>query len=71
LSGLFWKKEWCGIEEVKRQGKVLGDGSNKPFTEQERKLVEILRQLDYGEVRIIVKAGVPVHIEEIKKSIKL
>lgn len=41
------------------------------ITEKERKLFEILRKLEYGEVRIIVKDGVPVHIEEIKKSIKL
>jgi len=56
---------------VKRQDKAFGHGANRPFTAQEQKLVEILRQLDYGEMRIVVKAGVPVHIEEIKKSIKL
>ena len=41
------------------------------LTEKEQKLFEILRKLDYGEIRIIVKDGTPVHIEEIKKSIKL
>jgi len=41
------------------------------LTEQEQKVFEILRGLDYGEMRIVVKAGVPVHVEEIKKSIKL
>ena len=41
------------------------------LTKQEQKLFEILRKLDYGEVRIIVKEGAPVHVEEIKKSIKL
>ena len=46
-------------------------GAEGLFTEQEKKVVEILRGLDYGEVRIAVKSGVPVHIEEIKKSIKL
>jgi hypothetical protein len=45
--------------------------AKKPLTEQEQKLIRILRKLDYGEVRIVVKAGAPVHIEEIKKSIKL
>jgi len=41
-----------------------------PLTEQERKLIEILRKIDYGEVRIVVKESVIVQIEE-KKSIKL
>ena len=41
------------------------------ITEKEQKLLTILRNVDYGEVVIIVKAGTPVHIEEIKKSIKL
>ncbi|MCL2421107.1 MAG: hypothetical protein FWD03_04550 [Defluviitaleaceae bacterium] len=30
-----------------------------------------MRGLDYGELRIVVKSGIPVHVEEIKKSIKL
>ena len=41
------------------------------FTEQERRLIEVLRDLDYGELRIVVRNGTPVHAEEIKKSIKL
>ena len=41
------------------------------LTEQEQKILQIMRTLDYGEVRIVVKAGIPVHVEEIKKSIKL
>ena len=41
------------------------------LTEQEQKVFEILRGLDYGEMRIVVKGGIPVHVEEIKKSIKL
>ena len=47
------------------------DAFMAPLTEQEQKIVQIMRDLDYGEVRIVVKAGVPVHVEEIKKSIKL
>jgi len=38
---------------------------------QEKKLIEILRQLEYGELRITVKSGTPVHVEEVRKSIKL
>jgi len=52
----------AAIEKVKKQDCI---------TEQEQKLLELVRNLDYGEMRIIVKEGAPVHIEEIKKSIKL
>jgi len=40
------------------------------ITEQENKLLEILRRIDYGEMRIVVKGSEVVQIEE-KKSIKL
>jgi hypothetical protein len=59
------------IEQIKKPDGSASDAVKKPLTEQEKKLIRILRRLDYGEVRIVVKAGVPVHIEEIKKSIKL
>ena len=39
-------------------------------TEQEHKVLEVLRQIDYGEMRIVVKDSEIVQIEE-KKSIKL
>jgi len=41
------------------------------LTEKEAKVLEVLRDLDYGELVVTVKGGIPVHIEEIKKSIKL
>ena len=41
------------------------------LTEQERKLIEIIRNLEFGEVRIVVNDKKPTRIEEIKKSIKL
>jgi hypothetical protein len=56
---------------MNRQDGNTSAAAKKPLTEQEKKLIRILRRLDYGEVRIVVKAGAPVHIEEIKKSIKL
>jgi hypothetical protein len=42
-----------------------------PISEKEQKLLTVLRDVNYGEVVVIVKNGSPVHIEEIKKSIKL
>lgn len=40
-------------------------------TEKEMKLLEIIRSIEYGEIRIVVQDGKPIRIEEIKKSIKL
>ena len=45
--------------------------SNKKKSEKEEKLLSILRKVEYGEVRIIVQDGIPIRIEELKKSIKL
>ena len=40
-------------------------------SEKELALLSLLRELRYGEVRVIVQAGVPVRAEEIRKSIQL
>lgn len=40
-------------------------------TEKERHLIEMMRELGFGEVRIFVADGQPVRAEEIKKSVKL
>ena len=39
-------------------------------TEKEKRLIEMIRELGYGEVRIFVADGQPVRAEEIKKSVK-
>lgn len=41
------------------------------LTEKEVRLMEIIRKLDFGEVRIVIQDGVPTRLEEIKRSIKL
>lgn len=41
------------------------------LTETERKILTILRSVQFGEVRIIITDNKPVRIEEIKRSIKL
>ena len=46
----------------------------EPFyikNEPEKKLLEHIRELTYGEIKIIVQDGKPIRIEEIRKSIKL
>ena len=39
-------------------------------TEKEEKLLQLIRQLKFGEIHIYVADGQPVRAEEIKKSIK-
>ena len=39
-------------------------------TEKELRLIALIRELGYGEVRIFVADGQPVRAEEIKKSVK-
>ena len=41
------------------------------LTSQEAALIEIIRGLDFGEVRVVITDGKPIRVEEIKKSIKL
>ena len=41
------------------------------LTEKEARLIEIIRKLDFGEVRVVIQDGVPTRLEEIKRSIKL
>lgn len=44
---------------------------NENLTEKEKNLIRILREMDYGEVKIFVQDKQPVRIEEVRKSIKL
>lgn len=44
---------------------------NELLTEKEKRLIEILREIKYGEIVILVQDRQPVRIEEVKKSIKL
>ena len=38
---------------------------------QEWQLIQMIRTLDYGQLTITVKAGKPIHVEEVRKSIPL
>jgi hypothetical protein len=59
------------IEWAKKRDVSTSNAVKLSLTIQEQRLIEILRELHYGEVRILVKDSAPVHVEEIKKSIKL
>ena len=39
-------------------------------TEKEEKLLLLIRELGFGEIRIYVADGQPVRAEEVKKSVK-
>ena len=41
------------------------------LSEKERKLIECLRKIAYGEVTIFMQDGQPVRIEQMKESVKL
>ena len=41
------------------------------LTKAEEKLIEHVREMDYGEIRIMIKDKHPIRIEEIRRSIQL
>jgi hypothetical protein len=51
---------------------VMEEGKKEmELTSQEKKLIDVIRKVQYGEVKIIINDGKPIRIEEVKKSIKL
>ena len=44
---------------------------NMVLTKAERQLIELIRSLDYGEVRVMIKDSKPIRVEEIRRSIQL
>lgn len=45
--------------------------SNIVLTKAEKQLIQVIRSLDYGEVRVMIKDKHPIRVEEIRKSIQL
>ena len=48
----------------------MGEKDQSKNTEKEEKLLQLIRELKFGEVHIYVADGQPVRAEEIKKSVK-
>ena len=44
---------------------------NMVLTKAEKQLIEVIRSLDYGEVRVMIKDSKPIRVEEIRRSIQL
>ena len=41
------------------------------LNEKEEKLLKIIKEVEFGEIKVIVQDGLPIRVEELKKSIKL
>jgi len=41
------------------------------ITDKERKLIELIRNTEFGEINIIVQNNEPIRVQELKRSIKL
>lgn len=39
--------------------------------DKEKKLIKIIREIGFGEIKVIINEGKPIRIEELKKSIRL
>ena len=49
----------------------MGKNIEITVNEQEKKLLELIRSMLFGEVKIVIQNSVPVRVEEMRKSIKL
>ena len=45
--------------------------TNIILTKAEKQLIQVIRSLDFGEVRVMIKDSKPIRVEEIRKSIQL
>ena len=50
---------------------VEENGVGRELSEKEKKLIELVRDTGYGEIRVAVRDGQPVLVEEVKRSVKL
>jgi len=66
-----WQKNITSRVNTAEEVTRVNDIKIETLTEQERKLIQIIRELGYGELNITVKAGKPILVNEIRKSIQL
>lgn len=48
----------------------MGEKEQRQNTDREEELLQLIRELKFGEIHIFVADGQPVRAEEIKKSVK-
>ena len=51
--------------------KNMQSEKNIVLTKAEKQLIEVIRSLDYGEIRVMIKDSRPIRVEEIRRSIQL
>ena len=51
--------------------KFMQADTNIVLTKAEKQLIQVIRSLDFGEVRVMIKDSKPIRVEEIRKSIQL
>ncbi len=56
---------------MKEKNKDVDVGSLKDLKTQEREIINLIREIGFGEIRLTIRDGVPVRIEEYKRSVKL
>ena len=63
----------CYFYSAAERGRAMEAKTETPIslTERERKMLDLLRGLEYGELRVMVQEGQPVRVEEIRRSIRL
>ena len=49
----------------------MQNDKNMELTKAEKQLIEMIRSLDYGELRVMIKDSRPIRVEEIRRSIQL
>ena len=50
---------------------MKNSGIGNTLTEKEVNLLKLIRNTEYGEIKIIIQDKQPIRVEELKKSIKL
>ena len=51
--------------------RFMQNESDIVLTKAEKQLIQVIRSLDFGEVRVMIKDSKPIRVEEIRKSIQL
>jgi hypothetical protein len=47
------------------------DQTSLVLSDREKKVIRILREVKYGEIKVVVQDGIPVRMDEVRKSIKI
>jgi hypothetical protein len=56
--------------QIEKGGVSVGEKEQRQNTDREEKLLQLIRELKFGEIHIYVADGQPVRAEEIKRSVK-